>query len=115
VLEMKRGVVTAGALWALVAGAGGFAVPADADEVKTQVSALTLVNSVLTTTAHDRQTAYDEAVKAAGGPAPRTALGGEAQPDGSVRYGKVTVTVRNPCPPGTDHYEPPPLPGRRGR
>jgi hypothetical protein len=39
------------------------------------------------------------------------------QPDGSVRYGagagSVTVLLKNPCPPGTAHYEPPPLPGRR--
>ena len=49
------------------------------------------------------------------GPPPASAQGGEVQPDGSVRYGNVTVTVRNPCPPGTAHYEPPPLPGRRAR
>jgi hypothetical protein len=34
-----------------------------------------------------------------------------SKPDGTVRYGGVTITARNPCPPGT-HYEPPPLPGR---
>jgi hypothetical protein len=36
-------------------------------------------------------------------------------PDGSVRYGKTIITVKNPCPPGT-HDEallPRPLPGRR--
>ncbi len=49
------------------------------------------------------------------GPAPASQQGGEVQPDGSVKYGNVTVTVRNPCPPGTAHYEPPPLPGRRVR
>jgi hypothetical protein len=37
------------------------------------------------------------------------------QADGSVRYGNVTVSVRNPCPPGSGHVEPPPLPGRRAR
>jgi hypothetical protein len=37
------------------------------------------------------------------------------QDDGSVRYGNVTVTVRNPCPPGSDHDEPKPLPGRRSK
>src|SRR5204863_9188329 len=45
-------------------------------------------------------------------PAPQ---GGEVQPDGSVKYGNLSVTVRNPCPPGTAHYEPPPLPGRPAR
>jgi hypothetical protein len=41
---------------------------------------------------------------------------GEVQDDGSVKYGDVTVTVKNPCPPGT-HYEaaPPPVPGRRSK
>jgi hypothetical protein len=47
------------------------------------------------------------------GPPPASHQGGEVQPDGSVKYGNVTVTVRNPCPPGTAHYEPPPLPGRK--
>jgi len=27
----------------------------------------------------------------------------------------VTVTVRNPCPPGSGHEEPMPLPGRRSK
>ena len=50
------------------------------------------------------------------GPPPAShQAGGEVQPDGSVKYGNMTVTVRNPCPPGTTHYEPPPLPGRRAR
>jgi hypothetical protein len=37
------------------------------------------------------------------------------QEDGTVRYGNVTVTVRNPCPPGSLHDEPLPLPGRRSK
>jgi hypothetical protein len=51
------------------------------------------------------------------GPKPRVAAvgGGEVQPDGSVKYGDVSVTIKNPCPEGTSHYEPPPLPGRRVR
>ena len=32
-----------------------------------------------------------------------------------VRYGDVTVTVRNPCPPGTHYEQPAPLPGRRSK
>ena len=105
-----KAMIAAGAV-ALVVGGGVFA--AEADEAKTQVKAMTLVNSVLgKPVAQDRQLAYDEAIKATD-PAPRTAFGGEVQPDGSVRYGNVTVTVKNPCPPG--HYEPPPLPGRRAK
>jgi hypothetical protein len=112
---MRTMMIAAGALWVLVVGVGGVAVRADADEAKTQVSALTLVNSVLARPSQDRQTAYDEAVKSGNDPAPRTFAGGEVQPDGSVKYGNVTVTVKNPCPPGTVHYEPPPLPGRRAK
>ena len=54
--------------------------------------------------------AFDEALKR---PAPSAAEAGagEVLPDGSVRYGKAIVSVKNPCPPG-EHYEPF-LPGRR--
>ena len=61
-----------------------------------------------------RQVAYDESLRQAWpAPANRGALGGEVQPDGSVRYGDVTVSsIKNPCPPG-EHVElPSPLPRR---
>src|SRR5437660_1483752 len=58
---------------------------------------------------YGRDAAFDRAMKEPGPPARRS--DGEIQPDGSVRYGAVTITVRNPCPPGT-HYELPSLPGR---
>jgi hypothetical protein len=61
-----------------------------------------------------RGSAFDAGLKDAGPPPARNTVG-EVQPDGSVRYGNVSVTVKNPCPPGTAHYEPPPLPGRRPR
>jgi len=99
----------------LVAGLGALvlaAAPVAADEAKTPVSAGMMLN-ILTAPSTMRANAFDASLKDEG-PAPRSS-GGEVQPDGSVRYGKVTVTVRNPCPPGTDHYEPPPLPGRRPR
>ena len=98
-----------------VAGLGALvlaATPVVADEAKTPVSAGMMLN-ILTAPSAVRMNAFDASLKDEG-PAPRSS-GGEVQPDGSVRYGKVTVTVRNPCPPGTDHYEPPPLPGRRAR
>jgi hypothetical protein len=107
---MRTTVIVAAVL--LAAGVAGSPALAGADEAKTLVNPLSLIN-VLTKPVDDRQTAYDESVKREG-PAPRSLLGGEVQPDGSVRYGNVTVSVvRNPCPPGTVHYEPPPLPGRR--
>ena len=56
--------------------------------------------------------AFDRAMKEP--PPPPRRPDGEVQPDGTVRYGSMVMTVRNPCPPGT-HYEPPPLPGRAVR
>jgi hypothetical protein len=58
--------------------------------------------------------AYDETLRG-GETGPKRSTEPEIMPDGSVRYGKTTVTVRNPCPPGTNHYEPLPIPGRRAR
>jgi hypothetical protein len=85
---------------------------AAADEVKTPIRASLMLN-LTTPRAESRDTAYQESLRAEG-PAPLRRGLGEVQDDGSVRYGDVTVTVRNPCPPGT-HYEAPPLPGRRSK
>jgi hypothetical protein len=60
-----------------------------------------------------REAAFDMSLRDDAPPPRTTAM--EILPDGTVRYGDVTVTVKNPCPPGTAHYEPPPLPGRRAR
>ncbi len=99
---------------ALALGLGAVA-PALADEVKTPITANMLLN-VLTAPGESRDRAFNESLREA----PPVARGeGEVLPDGSVRYGSgrgsVTVSVRNPCPPGSVHYEPPPLPGRRAR
>ena len=99
---------------ALAVAAGltlAMATSAAADEAKTPVSASMLLN-VFSTPVESRGAAYDQSLREEG-PAPAAPLGGVVQPDGSVRYGNVSVTVKNPCPPGTVHYEPPPLPGRR--
>lgn len=90
------------------------AVPASADEVKAPIGAALMLD--LTAPRIDaRAEAFDEALREPG-PAPRNTGAGEVLPDGSVRYGNVTVSVRNPCPPGSFHDdEPPPLPGRRAR
>jgi hypothetical protein len=85
---------------------------AAADEVKTPIRA-TLMLDLTAPRTQSRDTAYQESLRAEG-PAPVRRSFGEVQDDGSVRYGDVTVTVRNPCPPGT-HYEAPPLPGRRSK
>jgi hypothetical protein len=103
-------------LWAglvLVAVAAG---PVGAEEAKTSISAPMLL-TILSAPLESRVTAHDEAITAPSPAAPQR--GFVLQPDGSLRYGSeraaVSVTVKNPCPPGTAHYEPPPLPGRRSR
>jgi hypothetical protein len=58
----------------------------------------------------NREAAYDDSLKAAT-PAPRP-LFGVAQPDGSYKYGNVSVYVKETCPESAN-FEPPPLPGRR--
>jgi len=102
---MRKTVVLAALV--VVAGAG----VAGADEAKTRISPSMLLDLTAPRVA-SRDTAYLESLKSAPSVAPRPA-NGEVQEDGSVRYGSVTVTVRNPCPPGSFHEEPLPLPGRR--
>jgi hypothetical protein len=87
-------------------------MPAAADEVKTSVSA-SMFLSTMTAPIEAREVAFDRSLKEAG-PAPRPRLM-EVQPDGSVKVDRAVITVRNPCPPGDMHYDPPPLPGRRAR
>ena len=100
---MNRIATFAGAL--ILVGSGS--AIALADEAKSPIRASMLL-SVVAPITESRDAAFDRAMKEPGPPARR--LDVEIQPDGSVRYGSVTITVRNPCPPGT-HYEPP-LPGR---
>jgi hypothetical protein len=102
IIPTVRIAVVAGALVATV----GFA---HADEAKTPVSA-TMILDIVSAPVQRRTSAFDESLKR---PAPSVDSGaGEVLADGSVRYGRTVITVKNPCPPG-EHYEPPPLPGRR--
>jgi hypothetical protein len=104
-----------------VAALAGAVAPAQAGEPGGTAAidpALLITNVLRQPVDHQqRQAAFDEALRQAG-PAPlNRAYGGEVQPDGSVRYGNVTVSsLKNPCPPG-EHVElpaPPPL-ARRAR
>jgi hypothetical protein len=97
---------------ALVLAAFGSTAPAVADEAKSSLSA-SMILGIMSQPRESREVAFDEALKS--GPLPPQGPVMEVLPDGSVRYGDVTMTVKNPCPPGTEHYEPPPLPGRRAR
>ena len=99
------------ALGALVASTV-VVVPARADEAKTPVSAFMILEMV-SRPVERPGSAFDQSLREDRPAAPPSSLG-EVLSGGSVRYGRTTVTVRNPCPPG-DHYEPPPLPGRRAR
>ena len=87
---------------------------AAADEAKTPIST-SMILSIVAAPVQSRVSAYDESLRRPD-PAPASdSSAGEVLPDGSVRYGRAIVTLKNPCPPGTAHYEPPPLPGRRLR
>ena len=88
-------------------------LPASADEVKTPIKA-SMVLSIVSQPPELSGRALDRALLDPGPPA-APGITPEVLPDGSVKYGNTTVSVRNPCPPGTVHYEPRPLPGRRSR
>jgi hypothetical protein len=106
---MRRMVRAAfGVLLVLIA-----AVPATGEEAKTAIAPLIL--NLTPGPPQSYEAAFNQALREEGPkPRPRGAAG-EVQPDGSVQYGSMTVTVKNPCPEGTVHYEPPPLPGRRAK
>src|SRR2546428_13022333 len=87
---------------------GAWAPGAVADEAKSPISAAVLLN-ILAPPAESRDAAFDRAMKAPGPPPLRAE--GQIQPDGSVRYGSLSIPARHPCPPGTVRYETPPVPG----
>lgn len=103
-----KAIASAVVLAGLAFGAVGIAA---ADEAKTPVSALMLLD-IVAAPIESRRSAFDEALRQPA-PPPVERNSAEVLPDGSVRYGRTTITVRNPCPPGHDKFEPPPLPGRR--
>ncbi len=94
-------------------------VGAMAEEAKTPITPLIL--DLISRPVESYDTAFNERIRG-GGPAPRrAATEGKVLADGSVQYGEgngsVIVTLRNPCPEGSGHYDdfPKPLPGRRPR
>jgi hypothetical protein len=101
------------ALAVLLAPVALLAPGAAAEQAKTPITASTIL-SIVASPVEPRVSAFDEALRQPPPPAPEGSAG-EVLPDGSVRYGRAIITVKNPCPPGTDHYEPPVLPGRRRR
>jgi hypothetical protein len=94
-------------------------IPAAAEQAKTPIAPLIL--DLMANPVESYESAFNERVRGSG-PAPRrSAMEGKVLPDGSVQYGEgdgsVIVTLRNPCPEGSGHYDdlPKPLPGRRPR
>jgi hypothetical protein len=85
------------------------AAAAGADEIRQQLNPSVILN-MLARPVESPEAAFNTSLKhdAATARAPR-AEDGDVQPDGSVRYGRgdrnVTVTVRNPCPPGDFAHE----------
>src|SRR5215470_16975723 len=109
---MNKGVRPTRVVATALLGMLGVSGVAAADELKTPIRASMLLE-LSTPRVQNRDAAYMESVRAEG-PTPVRRGFGEVQDDGSVRYGDGTVTVRNPCPPGTAmEHEAALLPGRR--
>jgi hypothetical protein len=89
-------------------------VTAAADEAKTPLSA-SMILSIVSSPVSTRTSAYDAGLKDPAAPASDSSTTGEVLADGSVRYGRTVITVRNPCPPGEHLGTPIALPGRRNR
>jgi hypothetical protein len=94
-------------------------IAAMAEQAKTPVAPLML--DLTSRPVESYESAFNERMRGSG-PAPRrSATEGKVLADGSVQYGEgngsVIVTLRNPCPEGSGHYDdfPKPLPGRRPR
>jgi hypothetical protein len=91
-----------------------------AEEAKTPVTPLIL--DLVSRPMESYDAAFNQSMREAGPRPRRSSTEGKVLPDGSVQYGEgpgsVIVTLRNPCPEGSGHYDvamPPPLPGRRPR
>lgn len=102
--------------WLMTAGvlAGLAVAPAAADEAKAPITATGILN-LFARPVETREAAFDQALRedVAKAPTVTTVAPSEVGGEGTVRYGRTTITVKNPCPPG--HDEPKPLPGRRNR
>jgi hypothetical protein len=81
------------------------------DEAKTKIDSSVILDLVAPKGPEPGR-AYDESIKR-DGPAPASKTEWKQRPDGSYQYGNTTIFIRHDCPPGSEFYEPPPLPGRR--
>ena len=99
-----RGIIRTSAALVVLSATAVVAPTVRAEEVKAPVSA-SLILDLLSQPRERREAAFDQSLREDGPPRARSTA--------EVVLSRVVVTVRNPCPPGTAHYEPPPLPGRR--
>jgi hypothetical protein len=109
---MIRGMMVSVALagTAIAAALALVAVPAaSAEEVRQQLNPSIILN-MLARPVESPESAFNATLRSDTGVARAVrAEDGEVQPDGSVRYGRgnasVSITVRNPCPPGDLAHE----------
>jgi hypothetical protein len=80
------------------------------DEAKTKIDS-SMILDLTAPKGADPSRAYDESIKRDGPASAQTQW--KQRPDGSYQYGNTTIFIRHDCPPGSEFYEPPPLPGRR--
>jgi len=89
------------------------AMPAFAhEEAKTRIDP-SMILDLTAPRAAEPGRAFDESLRRDGPPPANPKVEWKQQPDGSYRYGNTTIIIRQDCPPGSEHFEPPPLPGRR--
>ena len=100
---MNRRVVN-GVVAGMLSAATALALPVSAEEAKTPVGAALILN-MMSQPRESRDAAFDQSLREDGPSRARTTA--------EALLSRVVITVKNPCPPGTAHYEPPPLPGRR--
>ena len=94
-----------------LAGAGVLAgvSTAAAEEVRQQLNAPMILNLLARPPLESSEAAFNKELKNYAAAAPKGGDEPEVLPDGSVRYGRggksLTVTIRNPCPPGDIEHE----------
>jgi len=101
--RIARGSLMAGVLLLGLSAVGA------AEEARQQLNPSMILN-MLARPIESGEAAFNAALRSdPTAPRPARPDEGDVQPDGSVRYGrgstKLTITVRNPCPPGDFAHE----------
>jgi len=107
---MNRRTVFAWVVVSLTAGilTAGMSAPASADEVRQGLNA-PMILQMLSKPADKPEAVLREMLRPDATSVRPVRSEGQVMPDGSVRYGTeaagMTVTIRNPCPPGDIEHE----------